>query len=64
MKKNQLTLLFGGDMSVGENSAFYFEGVNGLLDSADIRMAQLEEPFVSEVTDFAGINRTDRKSVV
>jgi len=58
MSDNKLTLLFGGDMSVGENSAFYFEGVNELLDGADIRMAQLEEPFVSEVTDFAGINRT------
>jgi len=58
MEKKQLTLLFGGDMSVGETSAFYFEPVNALLDSADIRMAQLEEPFVSEVTEFAGINRT------
>ncbi len=58
MGKKKLSLLFGGDISVGENSARFFEGVNSLLDSADIRMAQLEEPFLSEVTDFAGPNRT------
>ncbi len=58
MGKRRLTLLFGGDLSVGENSSQYFKGVNGILDGADVRIAQLEEPFVSEVTDFAGPNRT------
>lgn len=58
MSKKRLSLLFGGDMSVGENSEFYFKGINDMLSKADIRMAQLEEPFVSEITDFAGVNRT------
>ncbi len=58
MEKKRLTLLFGGDMSVGINSSEYFKGVNGILDGADVRVAQLEEPFVSEVTDFAGPDRT------
>ncbi|NLK72396.1 MAG: CapA family protein [Clostridiales bacterium] len=58
MGKKQLTLLFGGDISVGEDSSKYFQSVNTILDNADVRIAQLEEPYVSEVTDFAGINRT------
>ena len=58
MNEKQLTLVFGGDISVGKNSGAYFEGVRALLDDANIRMAQLEEPFVSDVTEFAGPDRT------
>ncbi len=58
MGGKRLSLLFGGDLSVGENSEFYFNGVKEMLADADVRMAQLEEPFVSEVTEFAGPNRT------
>lgn len=58
MDSKQLTLIFGGDISVGENSSEYFKGVKDVLESADVRMAQLEEPFVSDMTDFAGLNRT------
>jgi poly-gamma-glutamate capsule biosynthesis protein CapA/YwtB (metallophosphatase superfamily) len=54
----KLTLVFGGDMSVGENAADYFRGVETLLAQADFRMAQLEEPYVSSETEFAGKNRT------
>jgi hypothetical protein len=56
--KKQLTLLFGGDTSVGEDSARYFEGVNKMLADADFRIIHLEEPYVSEVTEFATANRT------
>lgn len=56
--KKQLTLIFGGDTSVGEDSAKYFEGVNRMLDEADFRIVHLEEPFVSEVTEYATANRT------
>lgn len=58
MTKNRISMLFGGDLSVGENSEFYFKGVSDMLSKAEVRMAQLEEPFVSEVTEFAGANRT------
>lgn len=54
MSDSQLSLLFGGDFSVGKDSATYLEGVNDLLDSADVRMFQLEEPYTKELLESAG----------
>lgn len=60
MEHRGISLLFGGDMSVGENSEFYFQGVSGLLAAADVRMAQLEEPFCKEESEFVKSTRTTR----
>lgn len=60
MSQKELSLVFGGDMSVGENSEFYFKGVDRMLARADVRMAQLEEPFSRQVTEYAGPNRTTK----
>ena len=53
-----LTLIFGGDTSIGVNSEWMFRGVDPMLQSADLRMVQLEEPFVKEQTEAAGPDRT------
>jgi poly-gamma-glutamate synthesis protein (capsule biosynthesis protein) len=58
MSKNRLTLIFGGDIGVGENAPAYFEGVGTMLEEADVRMAQLEVPYISEAADVAGPDRT------
>lgn len=47
------TLIFGGDFTLGKDPEFYMQGVNDLLDSADIRMFQLEEPFLDELVEGA-----------
>lgn len=47
------TLLFGGDFTLGKDPAFYMRGINDLLDGADIRMFQLEEPFLEELVEGA-----------
>lgn len=47
------TLLFGGDFTLGKDPAKYMSGVNELLDNADIRMFQLEEPFLNELVENA-----------
>ena len=52
------TLLFGGDTSVGRNSAEYLSGVMPLLKDADIRMLHLEEPFVKVQSEKSGADRT------
>lgn len=49
-----ISLIFGGDTSVGEDSARYLEGVTNLLSSADLRMLQLEEPYTRELLPEAG----------
>lgn len=51
--KNRQTLIFGGDFTLGKNPEFYMQGVNDLLDQADIRMFQLEEPFLEELVENA-----------
>ena len=58
MAKGDLTLVFGGDTSIGVNCEWMFRGVDPLLASADLRMVQLEEPFVAKETDAAGPDRT------
>ena len=40
------TLIFGGDFTLGKTPEVYMRGVNGLLEGADFRMFQLEEPFL------------------
>ena len=59
MGKKQ-TLLFGGDFTLGKDPEKYMEGVNGLLDSADIRMFQLEEPFLDELVENAPPERSTK----
>ena len=56
--KGDLTLVFGGDTSIGVNCGWMFRGVDALLESADFRMVQLEEPFVAHETEAAGPDRT------
>ena len=51
--KNKQTLIFGGDFTLGKDPEFYMQGVNDLLDRADIRMFQLEEPFLEELVENA-----------
>lgn len=58
MAKEKLTLIFGGDTSVGGDSAKYFEGVTPLLLEADVRMTQLETPYVKARSEHAGRDRT------
>ena len=58
MAKGDLTLVFGGDTSIGVNCEWMFRGVDPLLASADLRMIQLEEPFVAKETEAAGPDRT------
>lgn len=52
--QEEITLLFAGDFSVGRDAAKYMEGVNELLESCDIRMFQLEEPYTRELLPEAG----------
>ncbi len=58
MCKGDLSLVFGGDTSIGVNCEWMFRGVDPLLQSADLRMVQLEEPFLSRTTDTVGPDRT------
>lgn len=58
MKSGDLTIVFGGDTSIGMNCGWMFRGVDALLQSADLRMVQLEEPFVAHETEAAGPDRT------
>ena len=54
MAQNQISLLFGGDFSVGKNAEWYLCGVNDLLESADVCMVHLEEPYTKELLESAG----------
>lgn len=54
----ELTLIFGGDTSIGVESEWIFRGVDPMLRGADLRMVQLEEPFVKAETLAAGRDRT------
>lgn len=60
MEKRDLTLVFGGDTSIGADCEWMFRYVDPMLQSADIRMAQLEEPFVKQETEAAGPDRTTK----
>lgn len=53
MVKKRHTLLFAGDLVLGAEPEKYMAHINGLLDSCDFRMAQLEEPYLDEITDCA-----------
>ena len=50
MSKKQ-TLLVGGDTILGTDPEKYFEGVKDLLASADVRVAQLEVPYIDKADD-------------
>ena len=58
MAKGDLTLLFGGDTRFGLNCEWMFRGVEALLADADLRMVQLEEPFLARATETVGPDRT------
>ena len=47
------TLIFGGDFTLGKEPETYMKGVNDLLDGADFRMFQLEEPFLDTLVEGA-----------
>ncbi len=53
MVKKRHTLLFAGDLVLGAEPERYMAHINGLLDSCDFRMAQLEEPYLDEILDCA-----------
>lgn len=50
MEKKKLNLIFGGDLTVGNDSKTYMSGVTDLLDCADVRMAHLETAYVKDAT--------------
>ena len=54
------TLLFGGDLSLGKEPEKYMAGVNALLDGADVRMLQLEEPFLDTLVENAPPERSTK----
>lgn len=58
MGRRDLTLIFGGDTSIGTDSEWMFRYVDPMLQAADLRMVQLEEPFVKQETEAAGPDRT------
>jgi poly-gamma-glutamate synthesis protein (capsule biosynthesis protein) len=58
MASGDLTLIFGGDTSIGLNCEWMFRGVDPLLADADLRMIQLEEPFLARATETVGPDRT------
>lgn len=47
------TLLFGGDFTVGRNAEKYLPDVKRLMEKADFRMFQLEEPFLKTLRENA-----------
>jgi len=47
------TLIFGGDFTLGKDPEKFMEGVNDLLDKADFRMLQMEEPFLDKMVERA-----------
>jgi poly-gamma-glutamate synthesis protein (capsule biosynthesis protein) len=47
------TLIFGGDFTLGKEPETYMKGVNDLLDGADFRIFQLEEPFLDTLVEGA-----------
>ena len=51
MEKTRLSLLVGGDTILGEEPEKYFEGVDEILKNADVRVAQLETPYIEKADD-------------
>jgi len=50
-------MIIGGDTILGENSSRYFNGVDEVLFSADIRYTHLEVPYSDDAVEFADLNR-------
>lgn len=51
---NEISLLFAGDFSIGRDGAHLLADVGTLLDSCDVRMFQLEEPYTRDLVPDAG----------
>ena len=47
------TLIFGGDFTLGRDGERFMVDVNRLMDAADFRMFQLEEPFLKNLRENA-----------
>ena len=60
MEENKISLIFGGDFTLGKDPEKYMEGVNGLLESSDISMFQLEEPFLDTLVENAPAERSTK----
>ena len=58
MKSGDLTIVFGGDTSIGMDCGWMFRGVDEMLHRADLRFLQLEEPKLAKATEAAGPDRT------
>ena len=54
------TLIFGGDFTLGKSPETFMKGVNALLDGADFRMFQLEEPFLDTLVEGAPPERSTK----
>ncbi len=52
--QEEISVLFAGDFSVGREASKYLQGVTPLLDSCDVRMFQLEEPYTRQLLPEAG----------
>jgi poly-gamma-glutamate capsule biosynthesis protein CapA/YwtB (metallophosphatase superfamily) len=57
MNGNTLTLLAGGDIIVGNESARYLEGVKDMLASGDVVVGQLEVPYTNRAREFLDLER-------
>ena len=52
-----LTMLAGGDIILGEDSAAYFSGVAEALKNADIRLGQLEVMYGNDIAAYGDLHR-------
>lgn len=54
---NELTMLTGGDIILGENPGMYFEGVKEALTKADLCVGQLEVMYGQDIPAYGDLNR-------
>lgn len=51
MSKKRLSMVVGGDTILGDDPEKYFAGIDDLLRNADVRVAQLETPYIEKADD-------------
>lgn len=55
--KNKITMLAGGDTILGEDPELYFSGIDSVLATGDIVLAQLEVPYSDNAPELMDLNR-------
>ncbi len=55
--KKRMTMLVGGDTILGENPELYFTGINSVLGSGDVVLAQLEVPYSDTAPELDDLHR-------